>query len=820
LREAADKLSKAGRKPAIDGYRASKKARAWEIAEAIWAALVGHSIAYVLPPKSFERHGQMVRAPAEILSRQVGTCLDLALLYASCLEQAGLNPMVVLVEGHAFAGFWLTDEAFSTPVVDDAQTLRKRVQLQEMVLVETTMLTGDHPARFKQAAAAAGQIAEDAPKPLEFALDVRTAREAQIRPLDLGGKPHRTESPGHRPARTRRGAHFRRRTARPTPKEERVVTRFESWKNSLLDLSLRNRLLNFKDGKSLSIECPDPARLLDQLSDGRRMRILGRATVLDGGDGRDPSLFAERQNEDGRRAYLLEALNREELCTQTPEKDTDARRTDLFRAARLAFEEGGANVLFLCLGFLKWQPQEGAGPYRAPLVLVPVQLERKSVRSGFKLGLHEDDIRFNPTLLQMLRRELRISDLESDLPSNGSGVDVAKISRTMRENVNGVRGFEVTEQVVLTTLSFAKYLLWKDLVDRTEQLRQSPVVKHLIDTPTHSYSNGEDDFVSPSALDYAVDPADLFTPLSADSSQVSAIVAAQRRKDFVLFGPPGTGKSQTIVNMITNCLAHAQTVLFVSQKTAALEVVRRRMDHVGLGDFCLEVHSTKAQKSVVVDQLANAWRARKTATEQDCTAAAADLKKKREELNRLVSALHRRRPNGVTAYEAFGRVVADRGSLPEVRLAWPTGTTHTPEDLSAMREDCNALKNALAAVGDPSEHPLRGIEQTKWMPAWTDEFKRQAATLKAAIAELLRTADAFAAIIGFPPDSTTTPTFPASPASANFSPRLKLQTASSSSGQEAEIAQERSGRGLRCRNLSPTRLASSARNTTSRPHRA
>src|SRR5271165_7560795 len=107
LREAADKLSDAGRNPAIDGYRTAKKARAWELAEAIWAALVGHSIAYVLPPKSFERQGQMVRAPADILSHRVGTCLDLALLYAACLEQAGLNAVVVLTEGHAFAGLWL-----------------------------------------------------------------------------------------------------------------------------------------------------------------------------------------------------------------------------------------------------------------------------------------------------------------------------------------------------------------------------------------------------------------------------------------------------------------------------------------------------------------------------------------------------------------------------------------------------------------------------------------------------------------------------------------------------------------------------------------
>jgi len=757
LREAADKLSRAGRNPAIDGYAAGKKARAWELAEAVWAALVAHAIAYVLPPKGFERQGQMVRPPADILSHRVGACLDLALLYASCLEQAGLNPLVVLIEGHAFAGLWLIDEDYSSPVVDDAQTLRKRVQLQDMLFVETTMLTGDHPARFRQAAdAGAKHLAEDAPKALEFAIDVRRSRKAQIRPLDLGGAASGALEPGVDAAVHQdldAAPVFEEDQPIHPPKQERALTRLESWKNSLLDLTLRNRLLNLKDGKSLAIECPDAARLLDQLSAGARMKIFGRATVLDGSDGRDPALLFERQNEDGRRAYLAEALARNELHTQAPEKETGARLTDLFRTARLAFEEGGANVLFLCVGFLRWQPRDGVGPYRAPLLLVPVQLERKSVRSGFRLALQEDDIRFNPTLLQMLRRDfqLPIPELDDDLPTNGSGVDIARIWKVVREHVKTVQGFEVAEQVTLTTLSFAKHLLWKDLVDRTDQLKQNPVVRHLIDTPTHSYGAGDADFVDPSTLDQAVDPADLFAPLSADSSQVSAIVAAQRRRDFVLFGPPGTGKSQTIVNMITNCLAHGRTVLFVSQKTAALEVVRRRMEDAGLGDYCLEVHSAKAQKSVVVEQLARAWRHRETATEQDWAAAAADLKSRRDELNRLVSALHRRRPNGMTAYEAFGRVVADRGALPDVGFSWPAGTAHAPEDLAAMREACSALRTALAAIGDPVHHPLRGIEQTRWTPAWAQEFQRLAGVLKAAIADLLRMADAFAGAVGFPP---------------------------------------------------------------------
>ena len=132
-----------------------------------------------------------------------------------------------------------------------------------MLFVETTMLTGDHPARFKQAAdAAAKHLAEDAPKPLEFAIDVRSARKAQIRPLDLGGSSAGSIKPNVQaatPHELEAAPVFEEEQTAQPPREERALTRLETWKNSLLDLSLRNRLLNFKDGKSLSIECPDPA---------------------------------------------------------------------------------------------------------------------------------------------------------------------------------------------------------------------------------------------------------------------------------------------------------------------------------------------------------------------------------------------------------------------------------------------------------------------------------------------------------------------------------------------------------------------------------
>ena len=472
--------------------------------------------------------------------------------------------------------------------------------------------------------------------------------------------------------------------------------------------------------------------------------------MLDGSDGRDATLLADRQNEDARKDFILDAMKRGDLHANVAETELEGRLTDLYRASRLAFEEGGANILYLCLGFLKWTPQDGAGPYRAPLILIPVQLERKSVRSGFRLALHEDEARFNPTLMQMLKQDFDLSmpEFDVELPQDASGIDVAGIWKTVRQHIKSIKGWEVTEQVTLATLSFTKYLMWKDLVDRTELLKRNPVVAHLIDTPTHTYGGSGSGFIDARTIDQVIDPVDLFAPLSADSSQIAAIVAAQRGADYVLFGPPGTGKSQTIANAITNCLAHGKTVLFVSQKTAALEVVRQRMNAIGLGNYCLEVHSTKAQKSSVLEQLATAWRERNLVTEEHWSTAAGDLKKKRDQLNRLVSALHRRRANGMTAYEAFGRVVADRDRLADIGLTWPAGTVHSPEHLAQMRETCADIRTALEAIGDPAVHPLQGIEQTRWNPAWAQTLQQTVDRLQVALQQMRIAADALVTSLG------------------------------------------------------------------------
>lgn len=759
LREAALLMERAGHPGAIDGYQSNDPGQVWMVAGAIWSAATGLGLSYAVPPASFEHMGQKVRDPDRIGAEGLATCLDASLLLAAAYEAAGLNTAILFAQGHAWVGVWLRPRDFGRLVEPDVVVVRKAVAAREFVALEATALT-KRPSVGFEAAVAFGRDRLSEAREAEFikAVDINRARAARVRPLAS----HRVDGETVVDEETVAPA------ALPRPldlgqlpgdvTDETPTTpkgRIERWQRKLLDLSLGNRLLNFKETKlSVPLICPEVATLEDRLAGGDVFRLLPL---------RDEQALAGRDGlaEEGRNVeadIAREALGRGQIATPLTGKELLVRLTELYRKARADAQEGGTNTLFLAVGFLRWKRDETEPrTYRAPILLLPVKLERRSARSEFRLSQLEDEVRINATLLEFLKRdfELRVPELEGPLPEDGSGVDIARILELLRLRIRDVAGFEVVEECALSTFSFAKYLMWKDLVDRADSLRESRLVRHLVDSPAEAFEGAARGMPEPADIDRRLAPGDLLTPLPADSSQLSAVLAASEGRDFVLIGPPGTGKSQTITNIIADQLGRGKTVLFVAEKAAALDVVHRRLDRHGLGDAVLELHSNKADRKSVIAQLGRSWDRSAGLGGREWRRTTEDLRAARDRLNDYVSALHRPGTQGFSVYQAIGRSAV---AAPPFRVSFPNSGCHDEESWSSLRTlatEVGLRHRVVADLGDGG--PLALVRADEWSYGWEDRFLTSARALRESLRVEAGARHVLAERIGCPGDMVDLP---------------------------------------------------------------
>lgn len=723
----------------MDGYQSKNRENVWKQVSAIYSALLAENFHYVNPPASFGADGQKIRTPERIFDGRVATCLDLAMLFASCFEQAGLHPVVLFNEGHAWVGVWLIETSFPTAIVDDVQSIRKRVKSGEFLTLEATGITNASRPSLRWARSKAEEYLEEE-KGFHYAADIHRARELQIRALPSRSdatttlvEPTETLTPGIEDMPNLPPLDPELLPAVEIGDDETPDGRLAKWKSKLLDLTLRNRLLNFKPTKSsLRLICPDAGALEDSLSEGKEFKLKAAPNVMDGKDPRDATVFSNRTGKHPLDAFAEEAMARREIVVEVPDGKLDDRLTEIFRTAETSKDEGGANTLFLAFGLLQWREDKNAeASHLAPILLIPVTLTRQSVRSGFRLTRHDDDALVNPTLCQKLLNdlELKLPSFEV-LPTDEKGIDVEKIFQTFRLQIAELEGWEVKEQVHLGIFSFTKYLMWKDLQDRQTQLQENPVVAHLINNPGKAFDEQELGF-EPTTLDEKFRPQDLFAPMLSDSSQLRAICAASQGSNLVLEGPPGTGKSQTITNLICHLLATGKTVLFVSEKMAALEVVHRRLNSLGLGPFCLELHSAKAKKSEIISQLNSALQASGTRTVKDWELEADRLAGLRQELNAVVLALHRPHPNDLTIYDAIGTCIKWSHWDP-ASMAWASVDQHGRKELDELRTLSRQMAALAGQISELSSHPLMAIRRGIWTPSWQQELLGGAVNLSAA----------------------------------------------------------------------------------------
>ncbi|MBX3215710.1 MAG: DUF3320 domain-containing protein [Labilithrix sp.] len=763
LRRVRDRLRLVTGDGAITGYQRRSEERVRAMVRALYDTLQSFGVSYVGVPASFEAVGQKVRLAETVLRESLGNCLDITVLVASCLEQMGLSPLIVIQNGHAFPGVWLIDERFHEGVVYDLARLRNAVALEQLVFFDSSTLVHDPPVPLD----VAERVARDAlSKDVEFlcALDIPVARRDRYRPLPLrdavvdrgtgigsGGASEEVRAileeaqgappgsgslaDGSEPDTSLRAA------ASPAPAASAgappaVADRFRQWRDKLLDLSLRNKLLNFRtDTKTaLHLDVPDISKLEDLLAADEIFDVHPRP--VDARDERDASLTRARGGDETRQTGLHADLDKGILHCSFDETRMLKHAIHLDREARTALEEGGSNVLYVAVGFLRWYESDSSSNARlAPLLLVPVALEYVRTTRRLRLKHIPEESLPNWTLIEKLRADFGV-ELSSlvNLEQDDSGHDVPAMIRGVREAIQRMKRWEVLEEAHLGLFSFTKYLMWRDLVDNAEALLENDVVRHIAAKRSDAFVS-KGDLIPPERLDHEVPPAQLPLVVDADSTQTAAVVAALRGRSFVLQGPPGTGKSQTITNLVAAALAHGKTVLFVSEKMAALDVVYRRLQSVGLGDFCLELHSHKSQKREVVQSLGRTLERSERTRTPTWDQTSGELAGMRARLNEYVGALHAPTPLGMSFHQVSGRLMT-LADVPLLRLSAGDAGALQSETLQRARATAASFGTLATQVEPTTAHPFRECDVEGWSAQRDQQTRDALMTALAATGEL------------------------------------------------------------------------------------
>ncbi len=703
VQAASDKMHDWTGDSSMDGYDSEDISRVKMQAAAIFEAIKEKCVSYALPMATFYESGQRIRMPEEILSTGLATCIDSALLYASCLESIGLRPLIILNSTHAYVGLWLDGEVTSPCVInDDPALLRKRNAegINQMLPVETTCMDRDLSCSFDDAVKKAEKFLSDI-SVFECYVDIHEARKLGVNPL---------------PLRVRTAAGYE--IIPPEKKEQEecpealpstdaidlsspaLVDKQTIWERKLLDLTNRNNLLNIHPRSILQLMNPDEQTLVKLVENGRSIRVCASPEGWEGMK-HDCGIYANLAPSD-KMAVFANAEIRDGKVHTFLDLNTSTSRVDSLRlAAKRSIDENGANPLYLAAGALKWIDEEKKKEHFAPILLIPCEIV-PPVNSVVATG---EEAVFNLTLLEMLRENFGITIPGFDeLPEKNGHTDVRLIFNTVRKAVMDKKGWDVEPLVFLGNFTFNKFVIWNDLHTGHETFDANPVVSSfkagVLDSKVEPISETADD------IDETCPPQRILLPIEADSSQIKAIRDALDGRTFVMQGPPGTGKSQTITNIIANALYYGKRVLFVSEKKAALEVVQKRLDAIGLSPYCLELHSNKARKSVVLEKIAATLKVKEPEFARTFESDVQSVTDFRSSLDSHVKKLHFADDSGMTLYEALSNYLAADVSVPFRNMPNSIMTSLNQDSIRRMQ---SCIRDFAAAAGHVSVDEIREL---------------------------------------------------------------------------------------------------------------
>lgn len=500
--------------------------------------------------------------------------------------------------------------------------------------------------------------------------------------------------------------------------EDPLDRKIDSWKEQLLDLTRRSNLVNFTPTKTKSLPLYRANSLVvaGQLFEREPLYIRRSEPEEDGGTPADPDTLDDNE--------VASIRNREDTENSLYQLELNQKRFQ---------RERGVDSLFLTLGTLRWYDVEHSdSELRTPLFLIQVNLEeepsRNVERHDYEITSEDAKLRVNPALRKMLSAERGIQlppDTAFDLDELEAGFVYVE------EIISGFDRWHIAPEVILGIFDFSKFSLYIDLEENRQAVKNNPFVQAL---------NGDTSGLpeppstpSASELDQVTSPADTYQVLDADSSQQEAIEAAKRGMSFVLQGPPGTGKSQTISNIIAEKMAADETVLFVSEKQAALDVVENRLEDVGLGRFCLEAHGEKANKKAILEDLGRELNSDPLQHPENREDIVSNLEQVRSRLNQYKQRLFYSPPEqDTTAYDAFG-IIATRDEYPHIDVPINDPTSCNQSAIDDWIGRLESLSTYESEFDRNDTHPWRHATLSGWRVN-TGEIVREG--LRAAVAAI------------------------------------------------------------------------------------
>lgn len=470
--------------------------------------------------------------------------------------------------------------------------------------------------------------------------------------------------------------------------------KLDKWADLLLDTGKRNNLINFKDTRTSTIEVllPSSDALFEKMDGSTSFEVFDPKIIEE--DAPEESSKPEKlqietpeeaSNSSEKAAFLAQYSGKikrhNQILIYNSAKNPIAAVKNIDKKARVFIEETGVNVAYMAFGFIHWKESDTSnGIFRAPILLVPIQLEQASAVEPYFIKSSEDDIIVNPTFSYKMDAEHGVKLPEYN--DEGLTAYLEKITRLVSK-----LQWTVTSECKIGIFSFLKINMYRDLKDNAKMILANQNVRHLLGELTDTEKLYGDEEIADSVSNPLIE---LHSVVDADSSQIEAIEMAKSGKSFVLQGPPGTGKSQTITNIIAECLSDGKKVLFVSEKLAALNVVYDKLKQAGLAEFCLQLHSHKANKKDIIADICHTLRAGKSAVSSKADAEIAIKEKVQHQLDAYAVELHKLRPViEKSLYQLYESYAAFR-SMPDVEYPIPQlsskGEEYLTETVSLLEE--------------------------------------------------------------------------------------------------------------------------------------